>query len=507
MKRGFNKQLIFILFQIFLFVINLQIGFAQPKIYWSNQGTDNSIYRANLDGSNIEKIFQSGPGEEIPGSLVIDDINNKLYWYDVFNLSLKRSDLDGSNLESVIDNVPNGLFSLNINPFNGKLYWIDFDLQINEYTIGDMSPNVFPKVAFGITVAPQLDIAFFGGIEDIFEISLDDLNFNEDVYIPFDALVDALGFNHATTTLYWHSFQGNSIKRRNYFSPSPENTFIQFSPESFSPKAFTFDRSGDNVFWADGSAAILRANTNLPMTSPIEVIKENPGRTEDPVSIAVSCGFFAPDTDDDGTPDCADQCPNDSNKTTFGFCGCGNLETDTDADGTPDCVDQCPNDSSKTAPGVCGCGKAEVFFNTENGPVCGIEPIVPEDPIRILAPGTKITQPPIVIVNKRKVKLIFEKFSKAELKKKKKQKSSIEEFLLEAAKKKKGKISFRYSVVLRNKSSKTRNIINTQSKRNTLTIKNLAPGNYNVRYRAEILKGGQVAGKTNLSPAANFSIR
>ena len=61
------------------------------------------------------------------------------------------------------------------------------------------------------------------------------------------------------------------------------------------------------------------------------------------------------DSDNDGTPDSLDGCPNDSNKTAPGACGCGVSDADTDGDGTPDCLDGCPSDPGKTAPGICGC--------------------------------------------------------------------------------------------------------------------------------------------------------
>ena len=62
------------------------------------------------------------------------------------------------------------------------------------------------------------------------------------------------------------------------------------------------------------------------------------------------------DSDNDGTPDSLDGCPNDSNKTAPGACGCGVSDADSDGDGTPDCLDGCPSDPGKTAPGICGCG-------------------------------------------------------------------------------------------------------------------------------------------------------
>ena len=44
------------------------------------------------------------------------------------------------------------------------------------------------------------------------------------------------------------------------------------------------------------------------------------------------------DTDQDGTPDCLDGCPEDPNTSTPGVCGCGVDDSDADGDGFPDCV-------------------------------------------------------------------------------------------------------------------------------------------------------------------------
>lgn len=54
-------------------------------------------------------------------------------------------------------------------------------------------------------------------------------------------------------------------------------------------------------------------------------------------------GGPATDSDNDGTADCNDGCPNDPNKTAPGTCGCGVADTDSDGDGVPDCNDNCVN--------------------------------------------------------------------------------------------------------------------------------------------------------------------
>ncbi len=139
-----------------------------------------------------------------------------------------------------------------------------------------------------------------------------------------------------------------------------------------------------------------------------------------------------PDTDNDGTCDLIDGCPNDPNKTSPGTCGCGNVDhadgeacsddnactvgdsyqncvcvsgpaancddndpctidscnpatgcvhtpaPDSDGDGTCDATDGCPNDPNKIAPGICGCGVADTDTDSDGIADCN-------DPCPLLA--------------------------------------------------------------------------------------------------------------------------
>ena len=74
------------------------------------------------------------------------------------------------------------------------------------------------------------------------------------------------------------------------------------------------------------------------------------------------------DTDQDGTADCVDGCPNDPFKVVAGACGCGIADADTDGDGIADCNDNCddqPNVSQSDCDGD-GIGDAcEIFAGTQ----------------------------------------------------------------------------------------------------------------------------------------------
>jgi|GEM_PF-1567121 len=85
-----------------------------------------------------------------------------------------------------------------------------------------------------------------------------------------------------------------------------------------------------------------------------------------------SCGCGQPETDSDGdgTANCVDACPNDPYKTSPGSCGCGQPDTDSDGDGVPNCLDGCPSDSAKTSPGACGCGQSDTDSDGDGSANC-----------------------------------------------------------------------------------------------------------------------------------------
>ncbi len=78
------------------------------KIYWTDTGHPNqpetkSIKRANLDGTNIEVLVDTGLTE--PVGLALDLVARKMYWVDRGSAALYKADLDGSNREEVMDGM------------------------------------------------------------------------------------------------------------------------------------------------------------------------------------------------------------------------------------------------------------------------------------------------------------------------------------------------------------------------------------------------------------------
>src|SRR5712671_6109308 len=75
-------------------------------IYWTNMGhpsaNDGSIERADLDGKNVTNIIPPG-GTFTPKQLQLDKKNGKLYWSDREGMRVMRANLDGSKIETLVD--------------------------------------------------------------------------------------------------------------------------------------------------------------------------------------------------------------------------------------------------------------------------------------------------------------------------------------------------------------------------------------------------------------------
>ncbi|KRP85485.1 3-hydroxyacyl-CoA dehydrogenase [Bradyrhizobium pachyrhizi] len=82
-------------------VVDAQAG----HIYWTNMGVpphnDGSIERADLDGGNRKIIVPQG-GTHTPKQIHLDRENGTLYWCDREGMRVMRANLDGSQVETLV---------------------------------------------------------------------------------------------------------------------------------------------------------------------------------------------------------------------------------------------------------------------------------------------------------------------------------------------------------------------------------------------------------------------
>ncbi len=104
-------------------------------IYWTNMGVphlnDGSIERVDLDGQNRKTIVAQG-ATFTPKQLHLDKKNGKLYWSDREGMRVMRANLDGSKVETLVEtgqgeidrrDLTRWCVGITIDPVCGHIYW------------------------------------------------------------------------------------------------------------------------------------------------------------------------------------------------------------------------------------------------------------------------------------------------------------------------------------------------------------------------------------------------
>ena len=111
------------------------VDVAAGHIYWTNMGNpkanDGTIDRADLDGKNVTNIVPPG-ATWTPKQLQLDAKNRKLYWCDREGMRVMRANLDGSSIETLVESghgdsdrldARNWCVGIAVDVNGGKLYW------------------------------------------------------------------------------------------------------------------------------------------------------------------------------------------------------------------------------------------------------------------------------------------------------------------------------------------------------------------------------------------------
>jgi len=114
----------------------IAIDVGAGHIYWTNMGSnpsvnDGSIERADIDGKNRKVIVPRG-ATFTPKQLQLDQKNGKLYWCDREGMRVMRANLDGSQIETLVETgrgdadrreQTRWCVGITIDPKLRKIYW------------------------------------------------------------------------------------------------------------------------------------------------------------------------------------------------------------------------------------------------------------------------------------------------------------------------------------------------------------------------------------------------
>nr|CAD7407173.1 unnamed protein product [Timema cristinae] len=100
---------------------------AWSFIFWTDWAPgDPSLSRANLDGSNVKRLFEK-PRVEWPNGITIDHIAERIYWVDAKLDYIASAALDGSKFKQIIANDVRVKHPFAVAVFKDNLYWDDWE--------------------------------------------------------------------------------------------------------------------------------------------------------------------------------------------------------------------------------------------------------------------------------------------------------------------------------------------------------------------------------------------
>jgi hypothetical protein len=161
----------------------LAVDWEAGYMYWTNMGiphrNDGSIERADLDGGNRRFIIPEG-GTFTPKQLHLEKKSGKLYWSDREGMRVMRANLDGSQVETLVQtgegeddrhDPSNWCVGISVDPIRGQIYWTQKGAddaergRIFRASI-DIPPGQTPRNRFDVEV-------LFEGLPEPIDLELD----------------------------------------------------------------------------------------------------------------------------------------------------------------------------------------------------------------------------------------------------------------------------------------------------------------------------------------------
>lgn len=92
-------------------------------MFWTDWGQSAHIGKANMDGSNAQKLITENV--QWPNGLALDWPNSRIYWVDAKHAIIESARTDGSDRRVVLNSRLKHPYGLAV--FENRLYWSDWD--------------------------------------------------------------------------------------------------------------------------------------------------------------------------------------------------------------------------------------------------------------------------------------------------------------------------------------------------------------------------------------------
>jgi hypothetical protein len=242
----------------------LAVDSAAGYIYWTNMGVphknDGSIERVDLDGGNRRFIIPEG-ATFTPKQLHLDKKNGRLYWADREGMRVMRANLDGSQVETLIQtgegegdrrDPSNWCVGITVDPICGQMYWTQKGADNSGHGRIFRAGIDIPR---GQTARNRLDVELlFAGLPEPIDLELD--------------------LEHRV--LYWTDRgdppRGNTVSRTPIEGHLNQQIVLDHLMEGI---GIALDVRGDRMFVTDLAGSIYSALLNGSEKRPIAMAQGN----------------------------------------------------------------------------------------------------------------------------------------------------------------------------------------------------------------------------------------
>ena len=202
------------------FYVNFAVDTRSRQLFWTDSKAG-TLYRATLDGGNVETIVQQAK----IGAIALHSAGEKIYWVSgIQNRTVHCANFDGSQRKIVLDTPLRSYLGIDIDKYGGKIYWTGLNWP---RSVG------IPEIRRGNSDGSAVELLVETGLSK-----------------PASIAVDGRGGK-----IYWVNSGNNKILRANLNGGAAEELAVHGKP-----REIEVDSESGKMYWLDASSGIHRAN-------------------------------------------------------------------------------------------------------------------------------------------------------------------------------------------------------------------------------------------------------
>jgi beta propeller repeat protein len=193
-------------------VSGMAVDATNGKLYWTG---DDTIYRANLDGSGVEPVAATRAFSE---GIALDVPNQHIYWTN-YNGEIRRIGFGGTG-EVLLRSEGQRIYGLALDLVNRRMYWTAADHRVYRSTLTGVNRRLIAiggDEPLGVAVDPASAKVYWAewGSRTLRRTDLDGITAPEQIYASPSGQPIGITLDTAAGKVYWTEWTTDLVRRAN----------------------------------------------------------------------------------------------------------------------------------------------------------------------------------------------------------------------------------------------------------------------------------------------------